>query len=149
MKSFTRFFSKNRKGEGDRVPFSHSAECEISYDTKDQEGRPNSPVDCLAVGNPIKGFPENNGLESTVPNNSLDCLAENASGTVGRLTPFDKSQAWIFQTFFCAFYLGDFVFCGKRPRALPSGHPPPFEKGGRKLLIFLSGNVVRQSGKLP
>ena len=24
---------------------------------KDQEGRPNSPVDCLAVGNPIKGFP--------------------------------------------------------------------------------------------
>ena len=60
MKSFTRFYSKNRKGEGDRVPFSHSAECEISYDTKDQEGRPNSPVDCLAVGNPIKGFPKIN-----------------------------------------------------------------------------------------
>ena len=43
-----------------------------------------------------------------MPNNSLDCLAENASGTVGRLTQFDKSQAWIFQTFFCAFLSWEF-----------------------------------------
>ncbi len=25
---------------------------------KDQEGSPNSPVDCWGVGNPIKGFPD-------------------------------------------------------------------------------------------
>ena len=29
--------------------------------------------------------------------------------------------------------LGYFALCGERPRALPSGHPPPFEKRGRKL----------------
>ncbi len=83
-------------------------------------------MDCLAVGNPIKGFPENNGLESTVPTNSLDCLAENASVTVGRLTPFDKSHAWIFQTFFCAFLSWRFRFLRKAAEGFALWTPTAF-----------------------
>ena len=35
----------------------------------------------------------------TVPNNSLDCLAENASGAVGRLRPYEKPLDRVFHTF--------------------------------------------------
>ena len=54
-----------------------------------------------------------------------------------------------FKLFSALFYLGDSAFCGKRPRALPSGHPPPFEKGGRKLLLFLFCTVVHYNTLRP
>ncbi len=52
------FPQKAGEVEGEE-PSSRSAEREIPYSKKSQEGRPNSPVDCLAVGDPRRGSPPN------------------------------------------------------------------------------------------
>ena len=55
---FSPAFFKRRQGTWGQRPPSRAAAREILRLTKDQEGRQNSPVDCFAVGNPIKGFPK-------------------------------------------------------------------------------------------
>ena len=57
-KFFALLFSKRRRGTWGQRPPSRAAARETLCLTKDQEGRQNSPVDCFAVGNPIKGFPD-------------------------------------------------------------------------------------------
>ena len=63
-------------------------------------------------------------------------------------TAFSRSENPLIgfpEPFLIFIYLGDSVSCGKRPRALPSGHPRFFEKNRVKLFLFLP----EESGILP
>jgi hypothetical protein len=51
------FFKKSVRFQGGS-PWSLSAESETLLPTQNQDGRVNSPVDCLLVGDPIRGSPE-------------------------------------------------------------------------------------------
>ncbi len=42
-----------------------------------------------------------------------------------------------------------FECCGARPKALPAGHPPPFEKGGRKLYLQKLGAALSLAPNRP
>ena len=56
-KVFVHLFQKVADSKGrafGRVP----QDAKHLFVQKDQEGSPNSPVDCWGVGNPIKGFPD-------------------------------------------------------------------------------------------
>ena len=40
-----------------------------------------------------------------------------------------------------------FALCGERPRSLPSGHPPPFKKRGRKLYCSWFYNTFERNSR--
>ena len=49
--------------------------------------------------------------------------------------PLEKRRIGFPEPFLIFIYLGDSARCDERPRAPPFGIPPPFEKGGRKLVF--------------
>lgn len=62
MKAFDpTFFQKVGSFQRQRL-WSSSAEREIFLPNKNQDGRINSPVDCLFVGDPIRGSPEGRSM---------------------------------------------------------------------------------------